>query len=783
MDHGFLEAGWLGNIGTAFSREPLRPKDENSRLTQDPKACPYQDNLDETLKQTTDKNCSSYQAMSTTPYIIDKATLREIYDAYSFRGGGFGYRKPGLTVEGFRAIVVETKLFGKDDIKARREAELVTSAILSKTTTNLDFDQFIRALCMLAKRVPWSKLKGNIAEAASLSAEEKVLVAVSQLQRWYDNDKQSWSSPTDTTKNDNKEALSLSRMFFSSPRSERERRYNVFKVAVKKHPLHNLLDKNQKGFQVLYGHYSRREAAGTNSDSKTYGSAGISTNDLRRFAQEFGIFPDFMQLEDLRETMLDVTSCSDAPTSPGSAASGNYSTITTLEQFVICLVMIAYYAFGEQPIKSLEDVEKVDPSEATERLIALFRRMNFMREKRPAPPMPVNFVRFKDLENSTPSGSTPVRKRHVSIPSSPQSSAEKSKKSSSAPRILFGNEYDTQASESAETRLQLGKRLETQLLSPSIDVSTSDIDQTPKTEGTGYKSSSDLSSRISSVKQRISELSKNCSPQMLTFSDTKENSGPSDTPAERTCTPLSESTTTKRTNSMSMPLIGRVQPLTKTASSLSKASLEESETEAKKSPDQNSNTSHRNRLQIDRTPVFSILSTPEADNEETARLQEKNQMKIVTNEVRRANESLEKATAELDLSPFLSDDHLLSPGEALFDDVDLFSEIFPSDPTQEYDNSRNLTSPSVFLRTATKVQGSQKNIQDKVEPPIQQDPIRSVRELLSNFGQETKNSTACQENEKESKYSSSCRVFPFYRIVLLFLQMYKKDEVLLLIIR
>jgi len=448
-----IVAGWLGYVDSASGREPLRPKDSNE------------------LVSATNAECASNEKnhrsdAKTNPQcvqLIDKAVLREIYDTYSFRGGGFGYRRPGMTVEGFRAVVVDAKLFGKDDIKARREAELVTSAILSKSATNLDFDHFIRALSKLAKRIPWSKAKGEIAEATNLSSEEKVFITICETLKGRDNEKHRNMSPTETTQCFIKEPMASGRPFFTSPKGERERRNAMFKSVVKKYPLCSLLEKNQKAFQVIFSHYMQRETGNSVYDTKYNPLPGISTNELRKFAQDFGIFPDFMQLEDLRETMLDVTSNSEIVSTPGSAATGNYSMITTCEQFIICLVMIAYYGFGEQPIKTFEEVEDVDPNDATERLISLFRRMNFMREKRPAPPMPVNFIRFKDLENCTPSGSTPVRKRQVSISNSPQSSAERIRRGFNASRILFGTDNEAITNDQALTTNSVTRKLEKQL--------------------------------------------------------------------------------------------------------------------------------------------------------------------------------------------------------------------------------------------------------------------------------------------------------------------------------
>ncbi|GJQ13108.1 hypothetical protein GpartN1_g4899.t1 [Galdieria partita] len=743
MDQNFLEGGWLGSLDKAALREPLKPKDNNGFVaSSNGYDFNYECASNEKQSQSGSKTNSNYIQM------IDKSVLREIYDTYSFRGGGFGYRRPGMTVEGFRAVVVDAKLFGKDDIKARREAELITSAILSKSTTNLDFDQFIRALSKLGKRIPWSKIKGEIAEATHLSSEEKVFVTICQTLKGSDYER----SPIETSQSPLKERMTSGRPYFSSPKSERERRNSMFKHAAKKNPLCSLIEKNQKAFQVLFTHYIHRETGNSAHDSKYSSISGISTNELRKFAQDFGIFPDFMQLEDLRETMLDVTSTSDILSTPGSAATGNYSLITTCEQFNICLIMIAYYAFGEQPIKAFEEVEEVDPNEATERLLSLFRRMNFMREKRPAPPMPVNFVRFKDLENCTPSGSTPVRKRQVSRPNSPQSSAERVRRGFNASRILFGTDSEVITSEQGVATNSISRKLEKQLLGSSEETPVSEKDHTPVNDWHSSYSSSDRMSRISTVKERLSALSKSSvSPDTFTPSESKENYAPSSAGIATADMPLINGTQSAEKNTPTFPLIGRSQPFAKTACNLSNTWMNEDNDDIPQRSEKKVSKG-AGRLQIGKTPPLSILpcgSESDVNNQQTV---EQSELQHLTNEVREANRCLEKATADLELSPFLTDDYKLSPGEPLFDDLDLLSEMFPSSHKREGDESFHTVTPSLYLRSFSKKETSDKRGNSSKDLRTS-DQEACIMQLLSSFGKEqTRDSSLDVQEPKKRTY-------------------------------
>ncbi|GJD10674.1 hypothetical protein Gasu2_48530 [Galdieria sulphuraria] len=729
MDQSFLEGGWLGGLDKASLREPLKPKDNNGLVASS--NCflsNYEHSSDE--KQ----NHSGSKKNSTCIQMIDKSVLREIYDTYSFRGGGFGYRRPGMTVEGFRAVVVDAKLFGKDDIKARREAELVTSAILSKSATNLDFDQFVRALSKLGKRIPWSKIKGEIAEATHLSSEEKVFVTICQTLKGSEYERNRNASPVQTSQSPMRERMAFGRACFSSPKSERERRNSIFKYAAKKNPLCLLIEKNQKAFQVIFTHYMHRETGSSAYESRCSSTPGISTNELRKFAQDFGVFPDFMQLEDLRETMLDVTSNSEILSTPGSAATGNYSIITTCEQFTVCLVMIAYYAFGEQPIKAFEEVIEVDPNEATERLLSLFRRMNFMREKRPAPPMPVNFVRFKDLENCTPSGSTPVRKRQVSVSNSPQSSAERVRRGFNASRILFGTDSESITNDPGVATNSINRKLEKQLSGSCEETPVSEKDYTPVNDWHSSYSSTDRMSRISTVKERLSALSKSSiSPETFTNSESKENHAPSSAGTATENSPLAEITLSIGKNTPSAPLIGRPQPFAKTAFHSSQAWNDDESSETLRSSD-NKIAKATGRLQI-----------------------EQSELQDLTNEIREANRCLEKATAELELSPFLTDDYKFSPGEALFDDIDFFSEMFPSARKQGVEEFVNTVTPSLYLRSLSKTERFAKK-RDNSEDLGTSDQANSIKQLLSDFGKEQTEELSLEGGSGRTKRRSQLKV-------------------------
>ncbi|EME29687.1 uncharacterized protein Gasu_29100 [Galdieria sulphuraria] len=60
-----------------------------------------------------------------------------------------------------------------------------------------------------------------------------------------------------------------------------------------------------------------------------------------------------------------------------------------------------------------------------DRLFCLFRLLNSCKEKKSCPPMPVDYIRFKDSDNRTPVGHTPRRIRKYSITGSPLSDRKK----------------------------------------------------------------------------------------------------------------------------------------------------------------------------------------------------------------------------------------------------------------------------------------------------------------------------------------------------------------------
>ncbi|EME29688.1 uncharacterized protein Gasu_29110 [Galdieria sulphuraria] len=229
-----------------------------------------------------DPSSKPWEPISSHNQASQRNTLYRVYEMYSFRGGGIGFRKPGMKVEGFRTLIVDSKVYGKDRIRARREAELVASALLSKSGTSIDFDQFLMGLEMIAKRIPWSQMEQH---GDDRNFKEKLLTMVSQLAIHSSNE------------NDNK--LSCTAI------EERIHRNKLFQNVMMMTPTQSLLEKNQKSFQVLYRHYLRRDAFLSGSEHKVSGPSQLSINDMRRFAQDFGLFPDYIQLESLRETLLD----------------------------------------------------------------------------------------------------------------------------------------------------------------------------------------------------------------------------------------------------------------------------------------------------------------------------------------------------------------------------------------------------------------------------------------------------------------------------------------------
>lgn len=321
--------------------------------------------------------------------------LYQVYEMYSFRGGGVGFRKPGMKVEGFRALIVDSKLYGKDRIRARREAELVASALLSKSGTSIDFDQFLVGLQMIAKRIPW-KVDGD-SNNTNCTSCEKLFAIISQLA----------NPPCD--ENANKESITTI--------EERIYRNHLFQNVMAMPPLATLLEKNQKAFQVLYKHYLRRDAFLSGSEHKVSGPSQLSINDMRRFAHDFGIFPDYIQLESLRETLLDTVN--------GYHENRKEERIsvelTSLEEWIRWLVMVAYYSFGDETFKQLNQTKVLEPRLVMDRLFSLFRLLNSCKEQKPSPPMPVDYIRFKDIENRTPIGHTPRRIRKYSVTGSPLS--------------------------------------------------------------------------------------------------------------------------------------------------------------------------------------------------------------------------------------------------------------------------------------------------------------------------------------------------------------------------
>eukprot|EP00871_Galdieria_phlegrea_P001367 jgi/Galph1/2230/GphlegSOOS_G905.1 len=352
---------------------------------------------------------------------IDKNVLGQVYELYCFRGGGFGFRKPGMTVEGFRALVVDSLLYGKDTIRARREAELITSSILSKSATCIDFDRFLTALQMLAKRVNWSKVEHIFGTLNGVTSDGKLLVVLSRLIQDSPRKKPSFIG-----------SLKESVPAYVSTSQERIHRNYLFQEVIASRQLQSLFEKNQRGFQVLYKHYLRRDACLSGNEHKVSGKSHLSINDMRRFTHDFGIFPDYISMESLRETILDTVAGSE---NHGKGTSDKNSVeLHNIAEFVRCTVMIAYYSFGKETFSAMVKITSLEPSVVVSRVILLFQLMNYMKEKRPCPPMPVDYVRFKDNDNQTPIGKTPPRNRKYSVTGSPLSLTERRNKSFSSPQ-------------------------------------------------------------------------------------------------------------------------------------------------------------------------------------------------------------------------------------------------------------------------------------------------------------------------------------------------------------
>ncbi|GJQ13229.1 hypothetical protein GpartN1_g5020.t1 [Galdieria partita] len=363
-------------------REPLQERNQHDHAT------------------STDPSSKSVEPVSQSQDIrhqaSHKSALYRVYEMYSFRGGGIGFRKPGMKVEGFRALIVDSKVYGKDKIRARREAELVASALLSKSKTSIDFDQFLVGLEMIAKRVPWSQTEHDDRKSTCL---EKLLGVVSQLALQFSHE------------NDSKESCI----------EERIHRNELFQNVMTMTPIQTLLEKNQKAFQVLYRHYLRRDAFLSGSEHKVSGPSQLSINDMRRFAQDFGLFPDYIQLESLRETLLDAVNGYESR----RETTGVCVELKSFEEWTRWLIMVAYYAFGEETFMQLNHTKVLEPRVVMERLFRLFCLLNSCKEKKSCPPMPVDYIRFKDSENRTPLGHTPRRIRKYSITGSPLSDRKK----------------------------------------------------------------------------------------------------------------------------------------------------------------------------------------------------------------------------------------------------------------------------------------------------------------------------------------------------------------------
>ncbi|KAK4526543.1 hypothetical protein GAYE_SCF25G4459 [Galdieria yellowstonensis] len=336
----------------------------------------------------TDEQTSKHTSTCYPPS-LQRNTLYQVYEMYAFRGGGVGFRKPGMKVQGFRALIVDSKVYGEDNIRARREAELVASTLLSKSKTSIDFDQFLMGLEMIARRIPWSQ--GN----KYSSPCEQLFAIVSQL----------------VTENPHQETT-------CTAIEERIHRNKLFQNAM--NALSSLIEKNGKAFQLLYRHYLRRDAYLSGAEHKVSGQSQLSINDMRRFAQDFDIFPHYVQLETLRETLLDTVNGYDERKDHRISVELN-----SLEEWIRWLVMIAYYAFGDETFAQLHETQILEPRIVVERLYCLFRLLNACKEKKPSPPMPVDYIRFKDSENRTPLGHTPRRIRKYSITGSPIGSDRK----------------------------------------------------------------------------------------------------------------------------------------------------------------------------------------------------------------------------------------------------------------------------------------------------------------------------------------------------------------------